>query len=130
MVTDRPEITKVQLEKLKLAVMAVIPEELIDPQVEFSLHTSFITESIAMRVKGHIWAEHVDAIDIQYPADWWQAVKERFAPKFVLNRWPVKYTKHRIDVKAAYPGFRPALRDSDWRFSVVHSSGTYPEIVS
>jgi len=27
-----------------------------------------------------------------YPADWWQAVKQRFAPAWCLKRWPVKLT--------------------------------------
>jgi hypothetical protein len=26
-----------------------------------------------------------------YPADWWQAVKERFAPVWLRKRWPVQH---------------------------------------
>ena len=29
---------------------------------------------------------------VTYPADWWQAVKQRFAPAWCLKRWPVKVT--------------------------------------
>ncbi len=29
---------------------------------------------------------------VKYPADWWQAVKQRFAPAWFLKRWPVEYT--------------------------------------
>lgn len=43
----------------------------------------------------------------RWPADWWQAVKERFAPTWFLNRWPVKWetkeVKHTFEVKAVLP---------------------------
>jgi hypothetical protein len=28
---------------------------------------------------------------VKYPANWWEAVKERFAPAWALKRWPVRY---------------------------------------
>jgi hypothetical protein len=35
--------------------------------------------------------------EIRYPLDWWQAVKERFLPKWLLKRYPVKYHTWKID---------------------------------
>lgn len=31
--------------------------------------------------------------EIKYPKDWWEALKERFFPKWLLRRFPVEYTK-------------------------------------
>jgi hypothetical protein len=45
----------------------------------------------------------------EYPATWWEAVKERFAPAWFLRRCPVKRT--RIDMEVLYP--RIALPDRD-----------------
>lgn len=28
---------------------------------------------------------------IRFPATWWDAVKERFAPDWMLARWPIQY---------------------------------------
>jgi len=28
---------------------------------------------------------------VRFPATWWDAVKERFAPDWMLRRWPVEY---------------------------------------
>lgn len=28
-----------------------------------------------------------------YPRDWWQAVKQRWFPFWILRRWPVEYTQ-------------------------------------
>jgi len=30
-------------------------------------------------------------LNIKYPIDWWQAFKERWFPKLILSRYPVKY---------------------------------------
>lgn len=35
--------------------------------------------------------------EVKWPADWRQALKERFAPAWFLRRWPVKYAKKRIE---------------------------------
>lgn len=37
----------------------------------------------------------------EYPADWWQALKERFAPTWARRRWPV--LNKRIDMEVLYP---------------------------
>ena len=35
--------------------------------------------------------------EIKYPLDWWQAIKERWFPKFILKRFPVKWHTFKID---------------------------------
>lgn len=35
-------------------------------------------------------------IVIEYPADWWQAVKARFAPAWARLRWPVQVVTHKV----------------------------------
>ncbi len=29
----------------------------------------------------------------KYPSDWWQALKERWFPKWMKQRWPIKYNE-------------------------------------
>ena len=36
-----------------------------------------------------------EIVGAKYPADWWQALKERFAPAWFLRRWPVRYIENR-----------------------------------
>ena len=40
---------------------------------------------------------------VQFPADWWQAVKERWAPGWFRKRWPVEYIKRRWEAIALLP---------------------------
>ncbi len=55
-------------------------------------------------------AEPVGKWDISYPADWWEAVKERFAPAWFVQRYPVRRKHFHLDVKAIWQNFRP----DDW----------------
>lgn len=36
-------------------------------------------------------------VNERWPADWWQAVKERWLPWWLLQFWPVKYRELKID---------------------------------
>ena len=35
----------------------------------------------------------------KWPADWVQAVKERWLPRWILKRWPVRYDRIDLDVQ-------------------------------
>ena len=52
-------------------------------------------------------AEDLKTYDIKYPNDWWEAVKERWAPQWFLKRCPVSYVEQHIDLKAIWAGFKP-----------------------
>jgi hypothetical protein len=52
-------------------------------------------------------ADNIKNVTITYPQDWWEALKERFAPTWALARWPVRYKVHTVDVKAIWQGYRP-----------------------
>jgi len=99
------------LEKLRIALYQAVSPELLGAVVESSLHTSWFTNDVVYRVRGYVWAEQVDKITISYPADWWQAVKERFAPERFKRRWPVVYWHYDLDVKVAYPDYKPVVPD-------------------
>ena len=31
---------------------------------------------------------------VKHPADWWEALKERWLPQLLLTKWPVRYDVH------------------------------------
>jgi len=39
----------------------------------------------------------------RWPATWWDAVKERWYPKWALKRWPVKYKSFTFIANLIYP---------------------------
>lgn len=54
-------------------------------------------------------ADETINIERRYPADWWQAFRERWFPAFWLRRWPVQYVEisiHQPRFKAVCPHLR------------------------
>lgn len=87
--------------------MAIDPY-LIDARVDI---TKDIVDRVSMSVRGYVWGEaaSIQSQRIQYPANWYEAFKERWFPPCILRRTPVRYAVVKLDVRAIYPEFRPAI---------------------
>lgn len=48
-----------------------------------------------LRVTGEVVSHY------EYPADWWQAVKQRWAPRWAQRRWKPRMTV--LDARVLYP---------------------------
>lgn len=57
---------------------------------------------------------------VRYPADWWQALKERWFPRKWQKRWPVKYTEDTLEANAYYPEIQ--IPDRQTFVEIVHMS--------
>lgn len=64
-------------------------------------------ENAVLSLMSLFAADNIDVVEVKYPANWWEALKEATAPQMVLDRWPVKYRRHLIDVKAIWAGYTP-----------------------
>ena len=96
------------LDKLKYVVMRYLTKEFIDelgilPEIDFSNHVKFICDDTAMRIRQDILAEHLETVEVKYPADWWQAFKERWFPKWLQKYYPINEKIEIIEVMAYYP---------------------------
>ena len=93
-----------QLEKLHYAVETRITrDELFSARVE--TYYDYIAHHLVLKLRGFIWIEPLEIV--RYPADWWQAFKERWFSAWMKARWPVRYEV--FDVQARYPTFRYAV---------------------
>lgn len=52
-------------------------------------------------------ADNIENVVVAQPANWWEAFKEATAPQIVLDRWPVKYKRTVVDIKAIWQGYKP-----------------------
>lgn len=80
-----------------------------------------LSEKVATFDGGTLeYRELVDGDIDRLPADWWQALKERFAPRWCLRRWPVRYRETRLVTQQAR-GYLPRLplNSRDERYAVV-----------
>lgn len=50
-----------------------------------------------------IWSREVQSISATYVADWWQALKSRFAPAWFIARYPIQYQKITLKAIEVFP---------------------------
>lgn len=93
------------LDAIKKGFLRVWLEEDIHSRIGSAPEFALADEAGCLAVKFHtsIWAETIDEQEIRYPADWWQAVKQRWFPEWALRRWPVVEQVHRISWNVEYP---------------------------
>lgn len=102
-------IEKIKLFKEKFIQMVYADERFFnEPDVDISTYASWMYSQYAVRIKDYVWAERLETQEIRCPIDWKEAFKERWFPKWWLNKWPVKYVKKVIEAKALYPTLKMA----------------------
>lgn len=62
-----------------------------------------IGEHMMFELCAWLASEKLASIHVKYPEDWWQAFKERWFPRWLLKRFPVKYHEERYEARAFYP---------------------------
>jgi hypothetical protein len=127
---NRPDIHKLNLpdsldyqtvtllEKLRMSLQVALTEEALlnDPLV--NMEWVSISRHVILNISGYIWSEKLGVDTVRWPADWWQAFKERWYPAWAKRRWPVRYNTHTVDIRAAYPTLRPSLPQYPFRYQV------------
>lgn len=53
-------------------------------------------------------ADNIKNIEWKAPLNWWEALKEAHAPQMYLDRYPVKYRRYSVDIKAIWQGYKPS----------------------
>jgi hypothetical protein len=112
------QIEEIKLERLRYFVQMNVDagaasEFGIKPEVRATQLASFVSDSILFQLRQDIFGRTLD--EIKFPANWKEAVKERFAPRWFLKRWPVRYTIYKIDElypKMPAPRYERALKVS------------------
>jgi len=109
MITETLNAKEIQLEKIKIGLTQRISNHLLGPEVRFSEVDSFICNSVDMQIHGYVWGERGKSETIKYPATWRDAFKERWFPKWLLNRYPAQYRVHEISTTTLYPNFKISM---------------------
>jgi len=98
------DIVTVRLERLKWVILQSLSEEFIQADdVAWEQFGCFMANAITLRIKGHIFGQKLEQREVSYPSTWWDAVKERFFPAWLLVRFPVTYKILRLEGWATYP---------------------------
>ena len=94
--------TQFDLEKLLIGFEQRIAPELLGTGVKIE----YVMEGVRIQVRGYVWSQEPSRYETKYPRDWWQAVKERWFPKWLLERFPIEYKHFIVDARIIYPDFK------------------------
>jgi hypothetical protein len=104
-------LTTLELERFTFAVQQEVTREArrFAIPARTSSQRDPLTENMVYLMEQDIWGKQLERVEERWPADWWQAVKEHFAPKlgrlgaWLLRRYPVRYHTLCVDMKALFP---------------------------
>lgn len=93
MMLDKPidDVQKIVLSSIRASLSTSITASLAKHNP--SLVAEVISKDLIVKLNAYIVAMPTEKICVyhKYPKDWWQAVKERWFPKWAKNKWPIKY---------------------------------------
>jgi hypothetical protein len=72
------------------------------------------TDDLVLRLRAHLWRQPEQRVfEENFPMTWWDAVKERFCPRWLRQRgWVrVNFTKVRVDARVVYRDLKIMLPD-------------------
>ncbi len=87
------QFEKVILDKVKFGISNRISPALLK-DLKVSSYIDQISNDLIIRLDGFFYQKEHSTCKVEtdgFPADWWEAVKERFFPEWLLKRYPVKY---------------------------------------
>lgn len=105
---------KLELIREKLAILIRVSEEIIT----MDLHANMNDAGTDWILRTIIREYHARTGDqIKYPSNWKEAIKERFAPRWFLKRWPVRYDT--LERFIAFPEFDPPDKLGRYEYEII-----------
>lgn len=101
---------QVTIEKIKFAAqmrMQSVTQGFSD--VELKCYEDDLADNLIWSMKACVFGEKGSRIVIEYPQDWWEALKDRWAPNWFKRRYPVLYTRHDINPQTIYRNLKISL---------------------
>ena len=86
-------------DKIAVASRRVVNKELFQDCDFVACELPHIVDAIAIGIDTYVIGMPLERIVVnkRWPADWWQAFRERWCPKWWLSSWPVRYEEIHID---------------------------------
>lgn len=102
-----------ELDLIKMGVRRIVTEEQLFARgvgVEVE-RNPLMDKDYILTIYGRLLGQkNLKEVEIKYPSDWLQAVKERFAPKWYLKRYPVKYKVFTFSADLLYPELHKKIK--------------------
>lgn len=115
------------LSKLYFAFQGALSKALLSNEgIKLEEHAS----NIIFQLNASVYGIHHPPKQYQYPANWIEAIKERWLPAWAAKSWPVKYTIITVELREIYPEIQPAIKSQrvEWKIDsteIVPFTGDY-----
>lgn len=111
---DLPPPRRVPLEKIRLAIRASLTDLMLDLMLEEISGLGVMEAKLeewreafrhvtVYEISGFIWGQKHKAVRFTTPASWWDHVKERFFPAWLLARFPLRYREEIVEALLLLP---------------------------
>jgi hypothetical protein len=103
---------EVELRLQHYAAQVHVDERMTETLTRASLDSfkDHVTRAIVLTLRREIFGiTHPVRHVVRYPLDWWQALKERFAPAWFRDRYPVIFVEISCTLEELYPDIAPSL---------------------
>lgn len=70
-----------------------------------------IYDHLVFRLHVYVFGEDLGIKEISYPANWWEAFKDRWFPDWLKHRFPVRFQTERWCAKSLYPHLKRPVKN-------------------
>lgn len=81
------------------------------PDMKVEAYLDSCTQDMVLRMERYLYGTKLSDFTVKHPADWFEALKERWFPAWLLKRYPVLYTHHRVEQHAVFPDWVAPAQD-------------------
>lgn len=115
---DQPLVESVALRKVRYAWNTIISDTVLNGlRFDIDIYYDYYLRGTVVQMETQLLGDTLKEWKIEYPATWWDAVKWRFAPDWLLARWPARFTVHEVSARHVYPELTKRIPHEN---SVVH----------
>lgn len=109
----------VTLKKMRVHLSHMLSESMLR-EVDVDWREDLLHDHVIFEFRTFVWAEtdYLKSKTVRHPADWKEAFKERWFPKWLLGKYPVEYHETTLVAACLYPEFTPAVPDQEFRIAI------------
>jgi hypothetical protein len=114
-----------QIEEIRLQFDQIVSRAAVSDAVLMNCRTDVVLDEMSrnliLTLKRFIAYRPMDGREFRWPATWWDAVKQRFAPAWFLKRYPVQENVVKCSLRELWPDFPLPQGPSKYgRYLTVH----------
>lgn len=104
-------VTELVLDRVKVAARGYITRQALADRASAVVMLDHLADQLIVNLESFVLADDSKTVEwrlVEYrPTGWWDYLKRRHAPRWMLRRWPVKQTRHErilsLPVRSLYP---------------------------